>query len=363
MRLIALTLPLLLSSCVALALAPPANWISAARAVADIETPALLRTLRGLADIAAAHGGNRAFGLSGYRASVDYIVAQARKHSRSIAVTVQQFDALFAIVDHISLAEVGSGSEGGVYVFGLTYSPSTPPKGITGELVLGPAGLAGCSGAGYANGTAGVAGKIVLTPRFRCPDDTTLAGRVRAAVAAGAAAVLVYNDVPTLPTAGTLGAPDPIRYRPAGFITQAAGEAWKKRLLAGETIRVAFRHLQTIKPRPTWNIIAETRCGDPRNVIAFGAHLDSVQAGPGAPPRSQSCVMAKADCVMARNQRRRFRNQLDTGAVGQRGQIRLAPEAALFLLGRRGERPARQQALRRHPPDSRTRPHPRLPQL
>ena len=295
MRLTALTLPLLLSSAAA-ALAPAGNWISPARAVADVETPALLRTLRGLADIAAAHGGNRAFGLPGYRASVDYIVARARQHSRSIAVTIQQFDALFAIVDCISLAEVGSGSEGGVYVFGLTYSPSTPHKGVTAELALGPAGLAGCLGAGYANGTVGVAGKIVLTSRFRCPDGTTLAGRVRAAVAAGAAAVLVYNDVPMLPTAGTLGAPDPIGYRPAGFITQAAGEAWKERLLAGETIRVAFRHLQTIKARPTWNVIAETRCGDPRNIIAFGAHLDSVQAGPGTPPRSHGCMMAKADC-------------------------------------------------------------------
>lgn len=287
MRLAALklVLSLLLSSPAAAASVPAPNWISAARAVADIETPALLRTLRGLADIAAAHGGNRAFGLPGYRASTDYVVARTRQHSQRIAVTVQQFEALFAIVDDISLAEVGNGSaDSGVYVFGLTYSPSTPREGITAELALGPAGLAGCSKAGYANGTASVAGKIVLTLRFRCPDGTTLAGRVRAAVAAGAAAVLVYNNVPTLPTAGTLSAPDPVGYRPAGFITQAAGEAWKARLLAGETIRVAFRHLQTITPRRTWNVIAETRHGDPRSVVVFGAHLDSVQAGPGTPP-------------------------------------------------------------------------------
>ncbi|OAA55757.1 aminopeptidase Y [Cordyceps fumosorosea ARSEF 2679] len=32
---------------------------------------------------------------------------------------------------------------------------------------------------------------------------------------------------------------------------------------------------------PSWNIIAETKLGDPNNVVMLGAHLDGVRAGPG----------------------------------------------------------------------------------
>lgn len=61
----------------------------------------------------------------------------------------------------------------------------------------------------------------------------------------------------------------------------ADGEAWKARIEAGETIEVYFKQLQTIENRKTWNVIAETKGGDADNVLVLGAHLDSVQAGPG----------------------------------------------------------------------------------
>ncbi|KAF8253190.1 Zn-dependent exopeptidase [Wilcoxina mikolae CBS 423.85] len=248
--------------------------ITPSHVVSDITSRNLLQTLSALSKIAASNGGNRAFGLSGYRRSVDYILSRI---PRTISAQEQEFTALFALVKDIQLREVGA--EEDVYVFGLTYSPSTNASGITAELALGPPGLPGCSAEGYQG--LDVKDKIVLTQRFRCPDQTTLAGRVRAAVAAGAAAVIVYHDLPTKPTAGTLSAPDPVRYRPAGFIGLVDGEKWKARIEKGEKVRVYFRQIQVIEERKTWNVIAETRNGDPGSVIVFGAHLDSVQAGPG----------------------------------------------------------------------------------
>ncbi|KAI5804518.1 hypothetical protein EDC01DRAFT_643762 [Geopyxis carbonaria] len=262
---------------IAAATAATAIHISPSTAARSITTKALMGNLRSLADIAAANGGNRAFGLPGYEASVDFVLSRLAKYKQYIKYSKQEFTALFAIVDAIQLNEVGSTES--VYVFGLTYSPSTTAEGITAPLVLGPAGLAGCDAANYAG--LEVTDKIVLVQRFRCPDGTTLAGRVRPAVAAGAAAVIVYNDVSTKPTAGTLSAPDPVAYRPAGYITQADGEAWKARLEAGEALTVFFQQTQTIESRATWNVIAETIGGHPNDVIGFGAHLDSVQAGPG----------------------------------------------------------------------------------
>jgi hypothetical protein len=102
----------------------------------------------------------------------------------------------------------------------------------------------------------------------RCPDSTTLAGRVRAAVKAGAVAVIIYNDIPTKPTAGTLSAPDPVGYRPAGFISQADGQALATRLTAGEEISVFFKQKQTIEDRKTWNVIAHYRHRSPSRQCA-----------------------------------------------------------------------------------------------
>src|SRR5690606_18193556 len=113
-------------------------------------------------------------------------------------------------VEDIELYEVDASGEkvgDSIYVYGLTYSPSTEPEGLSGTLAWGPDGLPGCSADGYAD--QDVKDKIVLVERFRCPDQTTLAGRVKAAVAAGAKAVIVYNNVETKVTAGSLSAPDP----------------------------------------------------------------------------------------------------------------------------------------------------------
>jgi len=235
----------------------------------------LMKTLKDLETIAFANGGNRAFGLPGYKASVDYILKRVAKIPGLTART-QEFSELFAQTTSIKLNVVG---EDELYVYGLTYSPSTSAEGIERDVILGPQGLAGCDASGYPDGIA--QGKIVLVQRFRCPDQTTLAGLVRAATAAGADAVIIYSDGPTKPTAGTLSAPDPVGYRPAGFIYRDDGLRLAERIAAGENIRMHFQQTQVIEHRPTWNVIAETKWGSDKDVLVMGAHLDSVQAGPG----------------------------------------------------------------------------------
>ncbi|KAL5118090.1 hypothetical protein ACEQ8H_003925 [Pleosporales sp. CAS-2024a] len=239
-----------------------------------ITTDGLMGHLKALQAIAEANGGNRAFGLPGYAASVDYIVFQT-KNASGFRTWVQDFPALFNRVDSIKF----SISNTSYYVIGLSYSPSTTPEGLTAPIVIGASGPEGCTNAAYDG--LDVAGKIVLVQRGTCPDGTTLAGRMKPAAAAGAAAVIIYNDIASQVTAGTLSNPNPKEYVSTGFINKADGEAIIARLEAGESLEAYFQQTQIIETRITQNVLSETLDGDENNVIMLGAHLDSVQAGPG----------------------------------------------------------------------------------
>jgi hypothetical protein len=237
-----------------------------------------------LDSIAHANGGNRAFGRPGYDASRDYILSRINASSNFRSWT-QDFPALFAEVKSITF-RVG---ETEYYVFGPTYSPSTSAEGVTAPLVLGPEGEAACNATGYAG--LDVTDKMVLVQRGRCPDNTTIAGKIRAAVAAGASNVILYNNEPTKVTGGTLSAPDPVGYRPSGFINQVDGEALKARLEAGEQLEAYLQHTQTVEERISQNVFAESIEGDSSNVIMLGAHLDSVLEGAGINDDGSGCSL------------------------------------------------------------------------
>lgn len=293
-----------------------------------------MKNLERLDEIATANGGNRAFGLPGYDASVDYVLDKL-SGSRSYKSWTQDFPALYNDVVSITF-RVGDED---YYVFGPTYSPSTSEEGVTAPLVLGPSGTAACSADGYEG--LDVTDKIVLVQRGTCPDGTTLAGRIRAAVAAGASNVILYNNVPTLVTGGTLSAPDPVGYRPSGFINQDDGEALAARLEAGEEIEAYFQHTQIVETRITQNVFAESKGGDENNVIMLGAHLDSVKAGAGINDDGSGSTLLLE--IFAGLQRLKFRNKIrlawwgaeENGLVGSRfytSQINNTAEADKLLL-------------------------------
>ncbi|KAF2747662.1 aminopeptidase-like protein Y [Sporormia fimetaria CBS 119925] len=238
-----------------------------------VTTKGLMGNLAKLQEIADNNGGNRAFGLPGYKASVDYILSKTKK-SKNFKTWTQDFPALFAQVESISF-KVGDTE---YKPYGLTYSPSTPEEGLTLPLVLGVFGPEGCTNAAYDG--LDVEGKIVLVQRGSCPDGTTLLGRLKPAAAAGAAAVVIYTDLTTQVTAGSLSAPSPDLV-PGFFINKADGEALRARIEAGEALEAYAQQTQIVETRITQNVFTETKGGDPNNVIMLGAHLDSVQAGAG----------------------------------------------------------------------------------
>lgn len=112
-----------------------------------------------------------------------------------------------------------------------------------------------------------------------CP----ISDKIKLAKSRGALAVILYNNEPgeTIIPA-TLGVSNVGLLVPAGIITLEDGSDWKERLADGEDLFVSLIVDSVSEYRKSWNVIAETRQGDPDNVIMLGAHLDSVQAGPGA---------------------------------------------------------------------------------
>jgi aminopeptidase Y len=108
-----------------------------------------------------------------------------------------------------------------------------------------------------------------------------ISNKLKLAKAHGALGVILWNQVAGIPTSATLSAENIGLLVPVGVIQMEIGEAWKARLATGEELVVNLLVDSIFEQRESWNIFAETKEGDSNNVVMLGAHLDSVQAGPG----------------------------------------------------------------------------------
>ncbi|KAK4221875.1 hypothetical protein QBC38DRAFT_491150 [Podospora fimiseda] len=213
-----------------------------------------------LLDLANAHGGNRAFGSGGHNATVDYIYNTLSKLNY-YTVTKQPFTEIFS-QGTATLSIDGQALEAQI----MTY---TPGGDVEAELVAVP--NLGCELSDF---PAEVAGKIAFVSRGECAFAVkSLNGKE-----AGAAAVIVYNNVPGS-LSGTLG--EALRpYAPIVGISQEDATAILSKLTAGP-VAADLKIDATVEARTNYNVIAETKGGDHNNVLAVGGHSDSVTAGPG----------------------------------------------------------------------------------
>ncbi|KAK3321797.1 hypothetical protein B0H66DRAFT_601277 [Apodospora peruviana] len=252
--------------------------LTSAKLVADINQVELQRVLWALNKIARDNGGTRAFGTPGYKASVDYVLERAQtRFGKQMDTYVQSFNFTYDETREISV----TGPEGeDVYVVSPQYNPSTPlPGGITASLLNTPVNDetgSMCEAAQWDGIDA--TGKLVLVKRGICP----VADKLKFAKAKGALGVVLYNQTPgTDISTPTLSADNIGLLIPVGIIPLEVATAWIARLEAGEDLVVKLLVDAVSDTRETWNVISETKEGDPNNVIMLGAHLDSVQEGPG----------------------------------------------------------------------------------
>jgi aminopeptidase YwaD len=132
------------------------------------------------------------------------------------------------------------------------------------------------AGQGQASDLASVdvRGKIALVQR----GTLRFSDKVANAAAAGAVGVVVYNDAAGS-IQGSLVAPEAV---PAATISGDSGQQLLDLLAAGPvTLRLAVD--AATEQRSATNVVAELPASRPdAGVVVFGAHLDTVPAGPGA---------------------------------------------------------------------------------
>jgi aminopeptidase Y len=212
--------------------------------------------------------GTRVSGSPGYDASVDYVVQRLRAAGYAPDVRALVFTTFVslrpAVVERVSPAPsvpvantVLSYSGGGDVTAVVTALPA-PPVDPT----------PGCDAEDF---SAFPVGTIALVGRGAC----TFATKAQNAYAAGASAVVIANNVAG-DLDGTLGEGFALDI-PVTSVTQAVGAE-----LAGAGGLVMHVTTSTFRGQATtYDVVAETRTGNDANVVMAGAHLDSVNAGPG----------------------------------------------------------------------------------
>ncbi|KJZ73912.1 hypothetical protein HIM_06805 [Hirsutella minnesotensis 3608] len=267
----------LLFACLLVGAAFGQNKLDPEQFAKEVSRQAIEKHVQSFNAIAEANGGNRAFGTPGYKESRDYVLRILRQCGEEMDVRLQEFTHSFND-NNFTL----HGPDGQVPVLarlvgfgqGLHIENNAPLAALPDDDGRG----CGCFEDQWTK--VKTAGNIVLVQRGGCAisDKLTLAKRH------GAVAVVLYNQSPG--QAGAIaGEGDIGKHFPAGIFALSigleVGQEWAKRLKAGQQFPVSIVIKQRDEDRVSWNIIAESKTGDANNVVMLGAHLDSVQAGPG----------------------------------------------------------------------------------
>ncbi|QDS77006.1 hypothetical protein FKW77_006140 [Venturia effusa] len=210
---------------------------------------------------------NRAMGTPGHEATVKYIKDQLTLPvlENYYDVTLQTFN--FSIMDSAVASVVIDGKNTTVKI---GYDSPSGKFNTSIVLILNN----GCDESDY---PPSVKGKIALIIRGRCifADKSSLAGRQ------GAVAVIVYNNGP-----GTFSftVEDKPAFGPLVPIVSISGEDGNTlvdSIKKGHVLNAEFDVKTSLRFVNSTNILAQSKHGDPENILQLGAHSDSVPAGPG----------------------------------------------------------------------------------
>ena len=234
--------------------------------------------------IADLNGGNRAATFPGYDESVQYVANRMR--AAGFRVRLDPFDfAKWELNGPSTLERTSPSPE--VWTEDTDYVVSqfsgggdvTGPVFVAGNTEIPPSGGAGTSVSGCdpADFDGMADGAIALMQRGTCPFVQKYAN----ARDAGAGAALIFND-------GFPGREEPIFITapqdmgiPAIMISNDVGEELVAQVRANENPTVHAFVDATTTPLTQYNVIADSRQGNADRTIVVGAHLDSVEEGPG----------------------------------------------------------------------------------
>ncbi|PWB96635.1 M28 family metallopeptidase [Homoserinimonas hongtaonis] len=237
----------------------------------------ILGHLNAFQKIADANGGNRQSGAPGHVASAEYVEFQLRK--AGYKPVRQEFSYEQFVEGASTFAQVTPNAVSYVDQTDYDVMDYSGAGTVTGEIVAVDVNLAGdrvnTSGCEAEDFAGFAAGSIALVQRGTC----TFGEKVANATAAGAAAVIVFNQGNGEDRSGllfgTLSAPQ--ASIPALGAPFAVGESLAA--VPGTTVSIAIE--ASVTTVNTFNVIADTKKGNPDATVVVGAHLDGVAEGPG----------------------------------------------------------------------------------
>ena len=227
----------------------------------------------------ATSNGNRFAGSAGHDNSAAYVASKLQAAGYNVTFQSFVYNTSFALGPSI-LAQTAPGVA--IYIEDTDFATiaQTDAGDVTAavtavdlQLGLGNTSTSGCEAADFAGFPAG---NIALIQRGTCSFQI----KAENAAAAGASGVILFNQGNTPARVGLIGGTLSALY--AGGIPVLEATYTLGANLAG-IAGLAMRLKANVfrGPATTKNVLAETRDGDPNNVIMVGAHLDSVDAGPG----------------------------------------------------------------------------------
>ncbi|PJJ47864.1 Zn-dependent M28 family amino/carboxypeptidase [Mumia flava] len=272
---------------------------SAQKLTRAVTVRGIMKHQRAFQRIADANDDNRASGLPGYDASVDYVSKKLRRAGYD--VTVQPFTFSFfrelAPAELEQLSPTPTDYETGTFDYsgGGEVTGTVVPIDVQVPAPAEPGVTSGCEAEDFDPAPAEDA--VALVQRGSC----NFSVKTDNAAAAGYDAVIIFNEgQPGRDglVVGTLGAPASI---PVVGLSYADGAALVEQAEAGDvTVRVSTE-VEVDPERTTYNVIADLPAkkghhkgsgkgkgkgwghgpANPDEVVVVGAHLDSVAAGPG----------------------------------------------------------------------------------
>ena len=219
--------------------------------------------------IADANGGTRAAGTAGYDASVEYVVD--RMTTAGYTVTRHEFPFTYEAPATLQqVVPIAATYETGRFTGSGFGSVTAPVTAVDINLVPPRDSTSGCEAADFAGFPPG---HIALIQRGTC----LFQDKVGNAQAAGAAAVIIFNQGNTPDREGLIVG----SLVPFTASIPVVGASFADGVALSQFGSVALVRVDPPSLITQSNVIAESADGDPDNVVVAGAHLDSVQAGPG----------------------------------------------------------------------------------
>jgi hypothetical protein len=220
---------------------------------------------------------SRNSGEPGYKASADYVADVMRAAGYEVTLQEYKFHYFSFVGTPVMREESPTPDSFGLGtdfnpgpVAGSTTAKLQPAAGIVVPATPTPSSASGCAASDFSGFAVG---NIALIQRGTC----TFAQKVANAEAAGASAAVIFNEGNPGRTSLFSGSLAGTEHIPVIFTSYAVGTQLLGQYIPG-TGPVLTIDVKAIDDpnRSDWNVIADSRGGDPNNILVVDAHLDAI---------------------------------------------------------------------------------------